>query len=201
MPVDPSALVEAIANGFGVIPSAVLAAAILGAPTAIWLIARITNPPGPPMRDEATLESLLWVCTSCLSINEDRLETCYRCHRVRAAESIPVVIEPGLDGSPRVGVAVGPGLPAGQGSANSWLGGELRKLTEAARSRADRSDPEDEFDPDESPPEFEPVVIEPKVKVSGRASAVAPAVRRAERRQAKASSEATPKRNSKNRAS
>ena len=153
------------------------------------------------MREAATLESLLWVCTSCLSINEDRLETCYRCHRVRAAESIPVVIEPGLDGSPRVGVAVGPGLPARQGSANSWLGGELGKLTEAARSRADHSDPENEFDPDESSLEFEPVVIEPKVKVSGRPSAATPAVRRAERRQVKASSEATPKRNSKNRAS
>ena len=180
---DPSGLIEAIVSGISTIPSAVLAALFLALPTAIWLIARVANPPDPAKRELVVEEQLLWVCSFCRSINEDRLETCYRCHRLRAGESIAAGVDGRQEGEAEgVGIAVGPGLPAELESLNSWLRGE------------------DETDAGDSPLDFEPVVIEPKPKASARRSAGTPAGRSG-RRQPKAAGEVAPKRKPKNRAS
>ena len=179
---DPSGLIEAIASGFSMIPSAVLAALFLALPTAIWLIARITNPPDPAKRELVVEEHLLWVCSSCRSINEARLETCYRCHRLRAGESTPNNVDGGQEGEEGVGIAVGPGLPVELESLKSWLRGD------------------DDTDVEDSSLGFEPVLIEPKVKASSRPSAGTPTGRTG-RRQPKASGEVASKRKPKNRAS
>ncbi len=108
VPVDPSGLLEAFMNGLAQVPSALIAAALLAGPTAIWLIARFVNPPDLATRDDMALEELLWVCSNCRSINEDRIASCYRCHRMRADESIPLVIETAPTwAGPGVGIAVG----------------------------------------------------------------------------------------------
>lgn len=118
---DLSGLIEAISNGIARLPSSVIAAILLGGPTAIWIITRFVNPPDVRKPEELPPEDRLWLCASCLSINEDRLESCYRCHRVRAPESVPVVID---GGAPRVGVAAA-SRQAGDSVPGGWLGGEF----------------------------------------------------------------------------
>jgi hypothetical protein len=108
MHIDPSGLIEAISNGISRVPSAIIAAVLLGGPTLIWILTRLTYPPITKPGD-AVVENLLWICESCRSLNEDRLETCYRCHRLRAAESVPVVVKTGGAAAPGLAIAVGPG--------------------------------------------------------------------------------------------
>lgn len=205
MLVDPNGLFEAILNGLSKVPSAMIAAALLGGPTAIWLIARFTNPPDLARREAEALENLLWICGSCRSLNENRLETCYRCHRLRGSESIPVTLDPGRGGIPEVGVAVGPGRPAERQTAHSWLGAELAGASrppkrpveptaavvqEAALVADDSTDESaDEF-ADESADILEPMILEPWVKVSRRPAPAQPTGRP---RKAKAQGETAPK--------
>ncbi len=119
-------LLEALSSGLSKVPSALIAAALLAGPTAIWLIVRLTNPPDPPLRAGGEVgEQLLWVCAACRSINEDRVEQCYRCQRARRGSVPHVVIDVGPPSAPGVGIAVGPGRRADAPVPSSWLGGAL----------------------------------------------------------------------------
>jgi hypothetical protein len=206
MPVDPNGLFEALSNALVKLPSAMVAGLLLGGPTLIWLIARFVNP--PDLRKTADLPvDLLWVCGSCLSINEDRHEYCYRCHRIRAAESVPIVIHGRGDGAARIGIAVGPGLSGEPNPTYGWLGGEFTATTRPTR---DRGQPEEAAAPADSPASyvpspakfvpspagFEPLILEPRVvKVSRRASGSLPAGRGGQR-QPQGAGDAKTKRNS-----
>lgn len=232
MPFDWNGVFEAIANGVSKLPSALIAAILLGGPTAIWIIARFVNPPDFAKRDEAVLVDLLWVCDSCRSINEDRLDHCYRCQTARSGEGTPLVVAVGRDAPPGIGVAVGPGMPLELGAAASWLAAELASASRSAgrieperqfeperRSSSEKQfepekqfpdqdenedededededeagfkdagelDDEDELDDeieqDESPAPFEPLIFQPRVKVSARPSASKPGARGARRK-------------------
>ncbi len=180
MPVDPSGLFEAVMSGLSQVPSALIAAALLAGPTAIWLIARFVNPPDLAKRADLTLEELLWVCPRCRSINEDRIASCYRCHHLRADESLPLVIETAPTWSgPGVGIAVGPGTPV-FAPRESWI---EREVVRASREVADGvASEEDVLAAELASLAYEPVVLEPRVKASGRPFGSKPAVRRAPRK-------------------
>lgn len=198
MPFDLNGLLEAVSNGLSKLPSALVAALLLGGPTAIWLITQFVHPRDVAKQEELLPEDRLWLCGSCLSINEERLDHCYRCHRMRSAESLPVVIH-GIPAAPRIGVAVGPGPREPQPSPG-WLGGEFTAAAvptqvrqqqppaivplpapapasvqpapaPAKPAKAERG----------SPAPIEPVILEPKVKVSTRSAAAKPSARRVRR--------------------
>lgn len=191
MPIDLVGIYEAVMSGLGEVPSALIAAALLAGPTAIWLIARFVNPPDIGVTEELAFEELLWVCAKCRSINEDRVASCYRCHQLRADESIPLVIEtaPTRFG-PGVGIAVGPGVPL-LAPVESWIEREVARASDAVDGDVE---PEGDLVAAElAPLTFEPVILEPRVKVSGRPSAAKPAGRRG-RRKPQGASEANPKR-------
>lgn len=198
MPFDLNGLFETIQIGASKIPSAVMAALLLGGPTAIWLITKFVNPTDFVKPVEVVTEDRLWLCGSCLSINEDRHDQCYRCHHPREAESVPVVIHGGHEGMPRIGVAIGPSL-AEPHAPTSWLGGEFTVTALPTRTRG-RSATATIAEPvampapvampkpptvprpatmqEEPPPHSEPKILEPRVKVSTRASGSKSANRR-----------------------
>ena len=205
MPFDLNGLFESITHGVSKLPSAVVAAVILGGPTAIWLITRFVNPPDLRKKEVVAVEERLWLCGACLSINEDRLEHCYRCNQARAAESVPVVINTGQP-APRIGVAVGPGMTDGLPSPG-WLGGtfNVATLPTQARPRPEPVTvpatpipmlrPEPVIDEPDENAAVEPVILEPRVKVSTRAAAAKPPASRRNRRQPQGAGEANSKRN------
>jgi hypothetical protein len=221
MAFDPNGLIEAISSAISKFPPALLAAALLGGPTAIWFIVRFANPRDPGKPEPVSAQDLLWVCEACRSINADRFDRCYSCNRLRAADLIPVVSdtwgddpaydwgeeepdgweeepEEWEDDALEVGIPVGPGLPAGLPAAASWLGAELAQ----GPTRTDREQPEHELEPeteteleltaeaeaelelepeldvavgsDETRRSFDPVVLEPRQRVSARASRAEP---------------------------
>jgi hypothetical protein len=188
VPVDPGGLFEALMNGLAQVPSALIAAALLAGPTAIWLIARFVNPPDLATRDELALEELLWVCPNCRSINEDRMASCYRCHGQRAAESIPLIIEraPTFAG-PGVGIAVGPGTPAPEHE-ESWIEREVARASMEVEDDVAWEEEEEEEEEEEvltaelALLAYEAVVLEPRVKASGRPAASKPAAKRTRRK-------------------
>jgi hypothetical protein len=195
MPFDPNALIEAISNGLPKVPSALIAAALLGGPTAIWLIVRFTRPPDVLKKVVEVPEALLWLCTSCRSMNEDRVDRCYRCHLPREVDDIPVVVHVGREAASRIGIQVGPSATA-RAPHYGWLGGEFI-VPEPKTNEPVEPDvlvaPADFVAVVEPPTEqtiappiepstvlpiapaieqpVEPVILEPKVKVSGRKSA------------------------------
>jgi hypothetical protein len=192
MSIDPSAFFEAVMSGLAQVPSAVIAAALIAGPTAIWLIARFLNPPDVATRDEGGLEELLWVCPACRSINEDRIASCYRCHRLRTGEGAPHVAETApAPSAPGVGIAVGPGKPV-LAPADTWI---EREVARASGAVDDGRQPAKEHLPAEPASlTFEPVILEPRVKSSGRpGGAPEPVVRRA-RRKPPGTGETKPKR-------
>jgi hypothetical protein len=165
---EPSGLFDAFMDGLSKVPSALIAAAILAGPTAIWLIARFVNPPDSAKTEALALEQLLWVCSSCKSINEDRIDNCYRCHRPRADESLPLVVAAGevrpVPG-PGVGIAVGPGRPETERPSPSQFEEDV-----AAAARAAQAALEEERPAEIAALAYEPVVLEPRLKVSGHPS-------------------------------
>jgi hypothetical protein len=205
MPVDPTALINAILDGLSKVPPGLFAAIILGGPTAIWLIVRFGHPEDRRKQDPSAMEEFLWVCVWCRSINEDMRDSCYSCRRSRSGQDVPGVSAPRLAPSsaprtwiaPGVGVAVGPGRPAEAQASGSWLGAERnggaspdeeapkpqRVPVAAAASRprpgaasrraasaaalAYAPDEEDDVTTIDSNV-VEPVIVEAKVKVSGR---------------------------------
>jgi hypothetical protein len=184
VPVDPVGLFEALMNGLAQVPSALIAAALLAGPTAIWLIARFLNPPDVAKRDEGGLEELLWVCQACRSINELRIPSCYRCHRMRAGEHaahVAPVAEPAPTlARPGVGIAVGPGAPVRE-PGESWID---REVARASREVDDNGvGPEEEvLAADVASLAYEPVILEPRVTASSGHNGSKPAAPRARRK-------------------
>jgi hypothetical protein len=188
MSVDPSGLFEAVMSGLAQVPSAVIAAALIAGPTAIWLIVRFLNPPDVAKRDEGGLEELLWVCPACRSINEDRIASCYRCHRQRSGEGVALVAEPAPAPSvPGVGIAVGPGAPRLE-PGESWIEVEVARASREVDNNGVGPEPEEEVVAAEvASLAYEPVILEPLVKASGRPTGSKPAAPRARRKPAAAS--------------
>jgi hypothetical protein len=179
-PVDPSGLFEAIMSALAQVPSALIAAVLLAGPTAIWLIARFVNPPDQATRDDVALEELLWVCPTCRSINQDRMASCYRCHRLRADETVPLVIETAPTwAEPGVGIAVGPGAPAPE-PGESWIEREVARASRQVDDDGVAS--EEELASELASLAYEPVVLEQRVTASGRPAASKPAPQRARRK-------------------
>jgi hypothetical protein len=188
MPVDPNALFEAIVSGLQKIPSGIFAALLLAGPTAIWLIVRFTHPKDPPSRYGALGVDLHWVCPGCKSINQDRANRCYHCLELRAPAVAPVlaggsalaeaVAEAG------VGIAVGPGLPMtplpddwyedvggdGVGGTPDALEPPAPAAHEAPVAAAVAAPAATAVAAPPVVPVFEPLVLEPRVKVARKAS-------------------------------
>jgi hypothetical protein len=188
MSVDPSGLIEAVMSGLAQVPSAVIAAALIAGPTAIWLIVRFLNPPDVAKRDDGGLEELLWVCPACRSINEDRIPSCYRCHRLRAgdhgAHVAPVAEPEPAPAGPGVGIAVGPGLRVLE-PGESWIEREVARASSEVDD--DGVEPDDEAEEEVVAAEvaalaYEPVILEPRVTASGRPADSKPAATRARRK-------------------
>jgi hypothetical protein len=191
MPIDLAGLYEALMSGLATVPSALIAAVLLAGPTAVWLIARFVNPPDLGMTEELAVEELLWVCPNCRSINEDRIASCYRCHGLRADESIPLVIETAPTRSgPGVGIAVGPGAPV-EALDPAWIDREVARASDAADAAVEPE--EDLLAAELASLTFEPVILEPRVKTSGRPDA-AEAPGRRTRRKPHSNGESNPKR-------
>lgn len=203
MPFDPNGLYETVSHLISKFPPALFAAALLGGPTLIWMIIRFFSPPTASKQEEVGVQELLWVCAGCRSINDDRLFRCYSCHRLRAADLIPVMSDAWTEDAPyewgeeepdgweeyvpeeleedglEVGISVGPGLPASLPIASSWLGAEV---TGASGATEDRDQPELESElelepeldvavgSDVTPGGFQPLVLEPRLRVSARTS-------------------------------
>ncbi len=191
MPIDLAGLYEAFKTGLATVPSAIIAAALLAGPTAVWLIARFVNPPDHGMTEELGPEELHWVCPHCRSINEDRIASCYRCHRLRADESVPLVIETAPTRSgPGVGIAVGPGAPV-LAPDRSWIELEVARASDAV---GDAHPPgEHRLAAASTSLGFEPIILEPRVNGSGHSAAAEPPRRRA-RRKPQSSDDSHPKR-------
>jgi len=198
MPVDPTALFNSILEGLSKIPPGLFAAVLLGGPTAIWLIIQFGHPPDGRKHEATAMDEFLWVCAWCRSINEDTRDSCYSCHRSRTGQDVPGVAQPrptpvaapGTWVAPGIGIAVGPGRRAEPQPSGSWLGAER-----VGAARPDEESPELEREPvavTTSRPRSvsaaalahategddtvaavdtrvaEPVILEAKVKVSGR---------------------------------
>jgi hypothetical protein len=180
MPVDPSALVEAVIDGLSKIPSGIFAALLLGGPTVVWLILRFANPRDARSRYGSVSADLHWICPECRSLNEDRNARCYRCFLMRADAVLPLLAAAGAADPAGVGIAVGPGLPAGA-QATNWLDEDVVEELEPADDEFAPADvPEPVAEPvpvlaaavatPEVAPIFEPLVLEPRVKAARRTS-------------------------------
>jgi len=198
MPVDPTALFNSILEGLSKIPPGLFAAVLLGGPTAIWLIVRFGHPPDGARHGATAMDEFLWVCVWCRSINEDMRDSCYSCHRSRTGQGAPGVADAGPTPlaaprtwvAPGVGIAVGPGRRAEPQPSGSWLGADRigaarpdgqspqleREAVTATASRprpvsaaalAHATEEDDGLDAVDSSV-VEPVIVEAKVKVSGR---------------------------------
>jgi hypothetical protein len=194
MPFDPSGFIENVWHNLPKVPSAIIAAALLGGPTLIWLIARFTHPPDPLKVPDVVPEDPLWLCTSCRSMNEDRVDRCYRCRQPRVAENVPVVAQP--ERAPALRTAAAPPLrpvmPPEQPLPASWLGGDFAALFLPAENPVD---PKAATEQPALPPALEPQIVEPRVKGSGRSADPGPARPRT-RRKPQGAGDANSKRNS-----
>jgi hypothetical protein len=181
MPVDPTALFNSILEGLAKVPPGLFAAVLLGGPTAIWLIVRFGHPPDGRKQQATATEEYLWVCVWCRSINEDTRGTCYSCHRSRLEQGEPGAADPGSTPltaprtwiAPGVGVAVGPGRPAEAQASGSWLGAQRVGAARPDDEASDLGGEPAELAEVDSPVAVasnvvEPVILEAKVKVSGR---------------------------------
>jgi hypothetical protein len=94
MPIDLSAISDALARGFGEIPPIAIALVLLAGPTAALIGYRLI---GVARRMQTTPEveaAPLWVCHDCRSVNEFRMSHCYRCGSAReAGGEIEVIVD------------------------------------------------------------------------------------------------------------
>jgi hypothetical protein len=103
-------VIDTLRAGIGMIPPVLIAIALLGGPTAGWLLYRFVVQPRT-RRMRGIDPSTMWVCPSCRSINAMRLTRCYRCDSPPIEEELEVVhTEP--TGPVRL-APVGPGLDLG----------------------------------------------------------------------------------------
>jgi hypothetical protein len=117
MDIEILSWLQTIEAGIGLLPSAIIAAVLLGGPTAGWLLYRFVVQPRTSRYRAVDNGAIMWVCGSCRSVNELRADRCYRCDR-EPDEADLHVIDPNL-GMPipmnlpiptaMTGVPVGPG--------------------------------------------------------------------------------------------
>jgi hypothetical protein len=185
MPIDPSAIIEAIGNGLSKIPSGIFAAVLLAGPTVVWLIVRFANPRDAKSRHGAVAADLHWVCQECRSLNDDRYLRCYSCFLARDDAVMPLLATTGTADGTGMGIAVGPGLP-GRPQPADWLEEDDADELDPAAEEFDGADdePEPALEPvlepalvparaaaaQEATPVFEPLILEPRVKVARRPS-------------------------------
>ena len=108
---------QTVEAGLGLLPSAIIAAVLLGGPTAGWLLYRFVVQPRSSRYRAMDGAAIMWVCTACRSVNELRADRCYRCDR-EPDEADLHIIDPNLGmpipmnlptPSATAGVPVGPG--------------------------------------------------------------------------------------------
>lgn len=80
MDIDIDASLRALEAGIGLLPYAIIVMALLGGPTAIWLLYRYFVQPRTS-RYRASPMGPIWICMGCQSANELASSRCYRCHR------------------------------------------------------------------------------------------------------------------------
>lgn len=111
MPFDIADLLERLRAGIALVPPALWAVIMLTGPTAAWLLYRfVVAPRSIRVADEDL--STMWVCPSCRSVNELRLDRCYRCDARPIEDELEVIEAIPVGPSPLV--AVGPGLDLDQ---------------------------------------------------------------------------------------
>jgi hypothetical protein len=119
-------VIEAIAEGLGVLPNTVLVMALLVGPTLAYIGYRLYAGPRAA-RSVESADQLFWICGECRSANEVRDQRCYQCktHRDAVPGALRVIDEDQLleidladphapvEARPVAspGVAVGPGKP------------------------------------------------------------------------------------------
>ncbi len=92
MDIQIGSWLEAVESAFGFLPSAIIAAVLLGGPTAVWLLYRfVVQPRSSRYRSTDATAGIMWVCPSCRSINELRSDRCYRCDRIPLEDELHVI--------------------------------------------------------------------------------------------------------------
>jgi hypothetical protein len=125
---DIGHLIDALRAGISAVPPVLIAIALLGGPTAAWLLYRfVVQPRNRRMR--GLDPSAMWVCPNCRSVNDLRLTRCYRCDSAPIDEDIEV-IDTHPEG-PVPMVPVGPGLNLGGSSKITQL---PRPITQIGRA-------------------------------------------------------------------
>lgn len=80
MDIEIEAWWRSIEAGIGLLPSALIAIALLGGPSAVWLLYRFAVQPRAS-RYRLTQVGALWICAGCRSANELGSSRCYRCYQ------------------------------------------------------------------------------------------------------------------------
>jgi hypothetical protein len=103
--------IESVRVGIGLVPPALIAIVLLGGPTAGWLLYRFVVEPRAARGGRAYDGARFWVCPNCRSVNDFRLQRCYRCDARPADEDLEVI--DAHPSGPRRLSPVGPGLDLG----------------------------------------------------------------------------------------
>jgi len=111
---------QTVEEGIGLLPSAIIAAVLLGGPTASWLLYRFVVQPRSSRYRAVDGAAIMWVCTGCRSVNELRADHCYRCDRVPDEADLHI-IDPNLGmpipmNLPMTSPTATTGLPVGPGT-------------------------------------------------------------------------------------
>jgi hypothetical protein len=122
------AFIDTLRAGIGMIPPALIAIALLGGPTASWLLYRFVVQPRT-RRMRGLRPPTMWVCPSCRSANALRLSRCYRCDSPPIEEDLEVIHTQPV-GPVRL-APVGPGLNLG---GPGQLSGERRPISRIERA-------------------------------------------------------------------
>jgi hypothetical protein len=105
--------IDALRAGIGLVPPPLIAIALLGGPTAVWILYHFLVQPRTARiaRLRAYERTAFWVCANCRSVNDYRLVRCYRCDAEPVAEDLEVI--DAFPSGPRPLTPVGPGLNLG----------------------------------------------------------------------------------------
>lgn len=108
MQVDIADWIARLQAGAATVPGALIAVFLLAGPTLGWLLYRFVVQPRTRRRIAGPDLAAMWVCANCRSVNELRMDRCYRCD-ARPVEDELELIDADPAG-PRRLTPVGPGL-------------------------------------------------------------------------------------------
>jgi hypothetical protein len=80
MDIEIETWARSLVDGANAVPAALIAIALLGGPTLVWLLYRWVVKPRSSRYQLSQIDAL-WICVGCRSANELRSSKCYRCHR------------------------------------------------------------------------------------------------------------------------